>query len=78
MRGRWPLRVRMQLGRHLEPGHVRHLDVGEHDVRIGLRRERQRFAAVMGASHHFDVGFDFEQRRQGAEHHALVFGDQEL
>ena len=76
MRGRWPLRVRLQLGRHLEPGHVRHFDVGEHDVRIGLRGERQRFPAVMRARHDFNVGFDLEQRRQRAEDHALVLRDE--
>ena len=77
-RGRCPLRVRLQLRRHLESGHVRHLDVGEHHVGIGALREHQRFAAVMRARHHLDVGFDLEQRGKRAEDHALIFGDEDL
>ena len=36
----------------------------------------QRLAAVAGLADDLDVGFDVEQGRQCAEHHALIFGDE--
>ena len=62
-------------GRELEAGHLRHLDVGEQDVGPFAAHDVERFLAVARAGDDFDVAFDLEQRRQRAEEHGLILGD---
>jgi hypothetical protein len=57
-RARLPLRL--QLARQLEAGERRHLDVGQHDVRLRLLRELQRLPAVLRLRDDFDVVLDVE------------------
>jgi len=65
----------LQLRRQLETGHLRHFDVGEHDVGPLGDGERQRLPAVAAPTHDFDIRLGFEQGRQGAQNHGLIFGN---
>ena len=44
---------------------------------LGERRRNgvERVATVGGAGYDGDVGFEFEQGGEGAEHHGLIFGE---
>jgi hypothetical protein len=74
MTTRVPGAAALQLGGHVEPAHVRHFNVG--DENVGLVREHgfERFFAVARLGDDGDVAFDFEQRGERTQHHALIFG----
>ena len=54
---------------------MRHLDVGEEHVGRLARDEIERDASVARSPDDFDVALDLQQRRERAEHHRLIFGD---
>src|SRR5690606_7622412 len=62
----------------LEAGGAGHLDVGDQHVRLVLLHERQGLVAVAGLGDDLDVALQLQQRRQGAAHHGLVLGDDDL
>ena len=57
------------------PAQLRHLDVGDEDLRPDLLHRAQRFVAVAGARDDLDVVFHFQQRRQRSQNHRLIFRD---
>jgi hypothetical protein len=59
----------------LEAGHLGHLDVGDKDVWFEAGYGFDGVAAVGGGGDDGDVGFELEERREGAKHHGLVFGE---
>ena len=59
----------------LEAGHGGHLDVGEDDVGVDLANLLERLLAVGGGGDDIDVVFEIEESRQGAQHQALILGD---
>ena len=64
-----------KVGREFESGHDGHLDVGDENVGGEAGNCVERLAAVGGAGHDGDVGLEFEQGGESAEHHGLVFGE---
>ena len=66
-----------QFCRQLQTGNPRHLDVGEHDVRLQTLGQLQRLGTVPRPTDHLDVLFEVEQRGQCAQHHCLILGDQD-
>ena len=68
-------RAALQLGRDFEAGERGHFNVGDEDVGPRLLHRAQSFVAVARARDDLDVIFHFEQRGERAQHHGLVFGD---
>ena len=64
-----------QAGGKLKPGHDGHLDVGDENVGGEAANGVERIATVGGAGDDRDVGLEFEQSGERAEHHGLVFGE---
>jgi len=62
-------------GGEFEAGHLRHLDVGDEDVGSEPADGVEGLAAVGAGGDDGDVGFEFEERGEGAEDHGLVFGE---
>src|SRR5581483_2356000 len=63
------------LGRDLQAGEQRHLDVGEQHVGLQLRDETERGDAVLRVPDDLDVRLEGEQRTERACDEALVFRD---
>src|ERR1700733_5210572 len=59
----------------LEAGHLGHLDVCDEDVRFEAGYSFDGVAAVCGGGDDGDVGFELEERGEGAKHHGLIFGE---
>ena len=53
---------------------MRHFDVGDKDVGFVRQHRFQRLLTVFCLGDHRNVAFDFEQSREGAQHHALILG----
>ena len=60
-----PAALVAQPPRELQPRHLRHLDVGDHDVRAQGARELESLASVAGGADPFDVALDLQQRGKG-------------
>jgi hypothetical protein len=73
MRG---VRVRGKMASRLEPVHVRHADVEQHDVGSPLAGEGKRLDAVAGLGDHLDVLLRLEDHAEPAAHERLVVGDE--
>src|SRR5262245_30858226 len=58
--------------RRLDPVHLGHLDVHEHDVGPRVLDERDARGAVGGLPHHLDAGIRAEERDEAAPHEVLV------
>ena len=58
-----------------EAGHVRHLDVGDEDVGFEAANGFAGLAAVGGGGDDGDVSFELEEGGECAEHHGLIFGE---
>jgi len=54
---------------------VGHLDVRDEDVRFEAADGFEGLAAVGGGGDDGDVSLKFEEGREGAEHHGLIFGE---
>src|SRR5690349_2296665 len=59
----------------LEPSHDGHLDIGDENVWRQAGNGVERVATVSGAGYDRDVRLEFKQCGEGAEHHGLVFGE---
>ena len=64
-------------GGEFEAGHFGHFDVGDEDVGGEASDELEGFAAVGGLGDDGDVGFELEERGEGAAEHGLVFGEED-
>ena len=60
----------------LQPVHLGHLDVHEHDVRIELLRELDRLGAVPRLADDLEVGLGLEDQAEARPHELLVVGQQ--
>jgi hypothetical protein len=61
----------------LEPVDVRHADVHEHDVGLGLADQVDRGRAVGGLAHHDHAGLVVDEGAEPGAHERLVVGDED-
>ena len=71
--GRHP--VRPERIRQLEPGHARHLDVEEEQIRRGVAEGRDGLRAIRVFAHHLDVLLLAEERQDARPRHRLIVDD---
>ena len=65
-------------GGEREAGHSGHFDVGNEDVGLEFGDGFESLASVGSAGADGDVGLGFKQRGERAQHHGLIFGDDDL
>ena len=67
----------LHLRGQLQPGHSRHLDIRDNDVRPQAQHLAPGTRPIPARSHDLDVLFEIQQGRECPPHHALILGQQD-
>ena len=61
-----------QFAQRFEPGHPRHRQIQQHDVRLHLAGHLHGFRSVTGFANHFQIGFRLQQTTQAIAKNRMV------